>query len=27
VATQRIIYDVEFLYIGGGLTHTAGKPP
>src|ERR671910_689919 len=27
VATQRVIYDVEFLYIGGGLTHTAGKPP
>src|SRR5919112_6051138 len=27
VATQRAVYDVEVLHIGGGLTHTAGKPP
>src|SRR5215217_5677162 len=27
VATQRVVYDVEVLHIGGGLTHTAGKPP
>src|SRR5215213_8324181 len=27
VAAQRSVYDVEVLHLGGGLTHTAGKPP